>query len=389
MARYRRSPRLIVALGSTGFLLFGARDGAIGVAWPSMRASFGQPLSALGLLLLASLAGYLLASTASGSIGPLIPVGRQLVVGSCFAILGLAVFGFAGQWTFLLGAACLLGVATGIVDVNLNAYLALHHRVATMNLVHAGWGVGTTAGPLLVTLSLAFNGSWRPAYVVLLVCEAVLLGGFIATRGSWKAPGVPGAGSFPRRAPSGHGSKLQLAATLVLFFAYTGMELGTGVWAYTFLVSGHGVRPSLAGIAVAAYWGALTGGRILASILGNRLTAQALLDVCLGFTMAGAVLVLLYPGTLPACAGLAIAGAGLGPVFPTLVSLTPARVGSLRTPAVIGYQLSAAALGGSVLSAAIGVALQEYGPRALGAIVPVGVAVLIVMRGMTRRLEKG
>jgi fucose permease len=372
----------------TGFLLFGIRDGAIGVAWPSIRAGFGQPLSALGLLVVASLCGYLVASAASGRVVALIPLGSQLVFASCSAAFGVSLYAFATQWLLLVGASCLLGVANGVVDVNVNAYLALHHRVGTINLVHASWGVGTTVGPLLVTASLAANGSWRPAYVVLLCFELIQLAGFILTRRLWESTAGRGTQIRSGAAPAARSSRTSLLATLALFFAYAGLELGTGQWAFTFLVSGHGVAAAPAGIVVAMYWGGLTGGRLAASAFGNRFTRTTLIDMCLGATAAGCLLVLAYPSALLAGAGLAIAGVGLGPIFPTLVWLTPNRVGSRRTSAIMGYQLSAAALGGAVVSALIGVALQEFGPRALGVIVVLGIGVLILIRGMTRALER-
>jgi fucose permease len=299
----------------------------------------------------------------------------------------VAAFALSTQWLLLVGASCLLGAANGIVDVRVNAHLALHHRVGTMNLVHAGWGLGTTIGPLVVTASLALNGSWRPAYLVLLAFELILLAGFFSTRRVWDAAGAGAAASPAGATAAMRASRFTVFATLGFFFAYAGLEVGTGQWAYTFLVSGHAVDPTLAGLAVAVYWGALTGGRVVASRLGNRLRPTALLDVSLGVSMAGCLIVFWYPGALAAALGLALTGLGLGPVFPTLVSLTPARVGSRRTSAIMGYQLSAAALGGALLSAAIGLALQQFGPRALGAIVVLGIAVLIAVSTMARRLE--
>ena len=42
---------VLLALAGLGFASLGLPDGVIGVAWPSMRASFALPLDALGALL--------------------------------------------------------------------------------------------------------------------------------------------------------------------------------------------------------------------------------------------------------------------------------------------------------------------------------------------------
>ncbi len=384
----RRHGRILVALGLTAFALFGMRDGAVGVAWPSMRAHFDQPVSGLGLLLVTSLAGYLIASVASGRLLTRVPAGSQLITASCSAALGVLAFAGSGVWVMLIAGSCLLGLANGIVDVNVNAYIALRQSVGTVNLVHAGWGVGTTLGPLIVTASLALSGSWRLAYLVLLVFEVLLLGGFVTTRRRWDSS-LTG----PHRPPAmvrwtPPAPRTAILATLALFFAYAGLELATGQWAFTFLVSGHGVPTTAAGLAVAAYWGALTVGRLAASALGPRWSATRLLDLCLGVTAVGCVVTLTYPGVLVTAGGLALTGAGLGPIFPTLVSLTPRRVGSERTSAVMGYELSAAALGGAVISALVGVALQRFGSASLGILLVIGVVMVIAVRGTSRRQER-
>ena len=49
---------LLVTLASFAYLVFGLPDGMLGVAWPSMSAEFGVPISSLGILILALTTGY-------------------------------------------------------------------------------------------------------------------------------------------------------------------------------------------------------------------------------------------------------------------------------------------------------------------------------------------
>ncbi|MDQ6743949.1 MAG: MFS transporter, partial [Candidatus Dormibacteraeota bacterium] len=55
-----------VALAS--FVLLGLPTGALGVAWPYIRGSFGLPLAALGGLLAPMTVSYLLSGAASGHL---------------------------------------------------------------------------------------------------------------------------------------------------------------------------------------------------------------------------------------------------------------------------------------------------------------------------------
>lgn len=49
--------RPLLALACLAFVSIGLPDGLLGVAWPSMRASFGRDLDALGAILLCTTAG--------------------------------------------------------------------------------------------------------------------------------------------------------------------------------------------------------------------------------------------------------------------------------------------------------------------------------------------
>lgn len=49
----------LIAIAYLGYVSLGLPDGLLGVAWPSMRGTFAQPLDALGPLLASATLGYL------------------------------------------------------------------------------------------------------------------------------------------------------------------------------------------------------------------------------------------------------------------------------------------------------------------------------------------
>ncbi len=81
----------LLLLAYVAFIALGMPDGLLGVAWPSMRADFSIPLDALGILLIASVIGYMTSSFMSGVLIGRMGVGR-LLAGSC-ALTGLALVG--------------------------------------------------------------------------------------------------------------------------------------------------------------------------------------------------------------------------------------------------------------------------------------------------------
>ncbi|MGH9852668.1 MAG: MFS transporter, partial [Blastocatellia bacterium] len=63
-----RSKSLLIGLAYLSFVSLGLPDGLLGVAWPSIRASFDLPLDALGALLVMFTIGYLISSFSSGRL---------------------------------------------------------------------------------------------------------------------------------------------------------------------------------------------------------------------------------------------------------------------------------------------------------------------------------
>ena len=72
----------LILLAYVAFIALGMPDGLLGVAWPYMRADFSIPLDSLGMLLFASVTGYMTSSFISGALIARMGVGNILVV-SC------------------------------------------------------------------------------------------------------------------------------------------------------------------------------------------------------------------------------------------------------------------------------------------------------------------
>lgn len=56
-----------------------------------------------------------------------------------------------------------------------------------------------------------------------------------------------------------------------------------------------------------------------------------------------------------------MAGFALAPVFPSLIALTPKRVGASHAPNAVGFQISAAMTGGALLPAFAGLMIDAFG----------------------------
>jgi fucose permease len=161
-----------------------------------------------------------------------------------------------------------------------------------------------------------------------------------------------------------------LAMSMASFFAYTGVEIGTGFWGYSLLVD-RGISTGLAGFAVSAYWLALTVGRFSIAAAGRRVTprqvvAGASAGAVVGTTLLWAGGAGASPSTPVSLAAMIVIGASLAGIFPSLVALTPDRLGTEGAASAIGWQLATASLGTSTIPAIIGVVAGRVGVWAIG-----------------------
>ena len=101
------------------------------------------------------------------------------------------------------------------------------------------------------------------------------------------------------------------------------------------------------------------------AVAAHRAAPATLLGVATAGALVGtAVLWLDVGGT--GVVGLPLVGLSLAPVFPTLVSLTPERLGAARAAHAIGYQLAAAGVGAAALPGAVALGIGAGGLGALG-----------------------
>ena len=360
----------LLSLGS--FVILGLPDGILGTAWPSMRATFGAPVSGLGLILLISTAGSVLVTAFVGPLIRRLGVPAMLAVSGSLAALGYAGFAAAPGLWLVLSVSVLLGVSAGLMDAGLNTAVALTGRQRLLNLLHGAYGVGTAIGPLVATAAI-LTGSWRPAYVVQLGLDLALALLWLGHRrrdrarpAATAADGAAGAGPHP----AARWSRRRYAAVVVtgmgVFFTYTGLEVGAGQWEASFCRGHLHLSPGATGLAAFGYWGALTAVRIGLALLPRPVPPQAVVRWGSAVAAAATAVIWWQPGVAVTLAGFVVLGGALAGVFPALIALTPVRLGERRAHDVIAWQVGSAAAGGAGLSAVIGLLIGATSLAVLG-----------------------
>ncbi|MEE6259894.1 MFS transporter [Plantactinospora sonchi] len=371
----RTGHRPAILLAYAAFVFVGVSAGVGGVLLPAQILDYGVDKAAIGTTFFTFSAGFLLAGVTTGRLIHRTGFRAALVVGAgAFVVAGLYT---AVRPPFLAFVAVqvLAGYGIGVLESVLNAYLSELPGAATLlNRLHAFFGVGALAGPVLAAWMLS-TLPWTAVWLVLALVCLPLVAGFLAVypARSASAGAEPGTGAaMADTATAGGTGGGLLGAALrqpaVLFGAlfltvYVGLEVSVGNWAFSFLVDGHQQTAVLAGYTVSGYWLGLTAGRFVISPVATRLglTPAGTVLGCLAGVAVSALLVWLAPTAALASVGLVLLGFFLGPAFPTAMALVPRLTSARLVPTAIGVMNGVSVIGGAALPWLAGVLAQHAG----------------------------
>ncbi|MGG5821164.1 MFS transporter [Falsiroseomonas sp. HW251] len=368
----------LLALAYLAFIGLGLPDPLPGTLWPEVAPFYGLPNAALGLLLAGLSAGYIVAGLTAGRIIETLGIGG--VLAASVAATAVAALGQATAPPFAVFVACsvLAGLGGGAVDAALNAYSARHFAPRHLNWLHACWGIGATLGPGAAALLLARGAGWQAAYAAVGATLGLLSLSFVATRRRWDdaAPAEAGMHVTALAVLRNPVARLQMA----VFFVYCGLESGAGQWAATILAA-RGATPAEGAAAATLFWAGLAGARIAMGFVVDRIGPDRLLRLAMPPMAAGAALFVFGIADLAALLVMAVL---LAPVYPTMMALTPRRLGA-QTVHAIGFQVASAMAGVALLPGLMGVVADLLGAGAVP-VVLVALALLLVL--LVRRLPR-
>lgn len=335
------------------FVSLGLPDSLLGAAWPVIYPALRVSLSGAGVISMIIAMGTIVSSLMSGRTVRKLGTGLVTLLSVGMTAVALLGFSFSGAFWMLCLWAVPLGLGAGSVDAALNNFVALHYPSRHMNWLHCFWGVGATAGPMVMGLCLSAGSGWSAGYRIVGLAQIALVIVLAASLPLWKkaraqADGVSGE-SKPdigiRQALRLPGAKLMMPA----FFCYCGLEATTGLWIASYLVLYRGVAADQAARFASIFYLGITAGRFVSGLVSDRLGNRAMVRVGEAIILCGVALILLFSQTAMILIGIVLLGLGCAPVYPALLHETPVNFGKQNSQALMGIQMASAYIGTTLM----------------------------------------
>jgi MFS family permease len=301
---------------------------ALGIFWgswaaliPQIKAQTGSSDGELGVAMLVSGAGAIVAMLVVGRLWQRVGWYLLPVTGLWFAIAGLGL-AMASSPLTLAAALFLIGGGSGALDVAMNAAVSDVEASSGARLMYGAHALFSLA-VLVASVSTGFARQANASPWLILGTVAVLIAlTAISTISSARARHrlTPPAQTTTRAAtPTAAGGFLTgLAALAVLCAVGYLIEDATQNWSALHLERNLGATPALSGAAPGIFAAAMFIGRSSGHRLGAILSERALFSGGAVIAAVGLAILAAAPTSIVALAGLAGVGAGIAMVAPAL-----------------------------------------------------------------------
>jgi len=276
--------RKLVALGCLSYLLIGLAHVVIGSLLEELIAHYGLDYNRGSQLIFNQFAGFL-----AGVLGtPWLTrrAGRKATLLAALVSLTAAetAYSLLPPWGVMLAVSPIAGFGFGVIEAVLGALIiefVEKNRSSAISLLEVFFGLGALFMPLLSGLFISF-GIWRWSFPVVAGTALLALALWAFLPMGEAAPALARKGEVSNRVrPSYRKEHLPVLAAMILFFlAYVGLEMSIVHFLPSLMIERIGIGPETAALCLTAFWTTMVIGRLFAGRLGDRFGFARYLIAC-------------------------------------------------------------------------------------------------------------
>ena len=301
------------------------------------------------------------------------------IIGFVLGFIAVALLVTTRSYGMALASCVMLGI--GAMCMNLGntlipMVLFKGNPVAAANFGNVFFGLGAFIAPFLIAMLLIRIGYRNAGLAIAFIMLAPVVVAMLASFPPLQQTGLTLGGAFS--AQFGLLSNPAIIVAGLALFCYIGLEVSMGGWITTY-ASSQGFNEKSASVILSMFWIGLMVSRLITATLITA-TNGAIVIAILAIIIFASVGIMVATSS-KSIAGLAIIVTGLafGPIFPTVVGVTFAKLDASLYGSAFGIIFAVGLLGGSTLPAAIGSMAKGKSIKKSLPIAMVAAAVLFVI----------
>ncbi|QHT63268.1 MFS transporter [Paenibacillus lycopersici] len=324
--RFNHLLLLLVVFG--GFLVFGFSENIKGPAIPRIQADFGLDEGQLGVLLALNSLGYLAACTFTSALSRRVGIKwTGIAAFASMAIAGVLMHAASG-YAFLSASYLLMYIGNGMLEIGLAimaARIFTRNTGTMMNMAHFFYGLSSIVAPIIASAMIGWHApgggtlGWRGMYMIMLSLSVL--------------PILPSLwGKFPEEAPHEAEERISYRALvrdpvawLIVALLSFGVisELAVGNWLVNFLEKAYGWSMGSASGMLSVFFLFFTLARLFLGPVTDRIgyTLSVMIFAAFSGLCSLAAIAIGEGGAIL----FAIAGAGIAPIYPTVMAMIAKR----------------------------------------------------------------
>lgn len=359
------SSRGLTAFVHAGFIVAGAVTILLGPILPMLAARWSLKDAQTGYFFLAQFLTAILGSAISSYAIPRWGYKKSFLASFCLIGIGVAALGHF-EWIGTLVAISIYGAGLGFLSPATNLWIgeaAKTGRAGALNLINFSWTAGAMVCPFLVALT---SGDEHLNY---LLYGFTFAAAALAIASIFLPLDLPVTIDAPRSessASAARGSYLVVTILFgVVFFLHLGSENAIGGWvaSYSHRILDPNSRAWI--VTPSLFWGGLLAGRAVAPTILKRVSEIRVVQFALAIAIVGVAILISANGLVGITVGTFVAGAGVAPVFASLMSWMVRAYGAAAR-ALAGQLLGVGILGGACVPWGVGVLSTHCGSLKYG-----------------------
>ncbi|MCL2546295.1 MAG: MFS transporter [Oscillospiraceae bacterium] len=349
MIEAKKSNIWLLGVILVSYFVVGFPDGAFTVSWLGIADEIrGMTTAHTGYILVGYSVTYTLAGIILSKLNRFMKLQTVYLYGLIIMSLGFIGLALSPNFTLVLATITIYGFGTGLMASSMNSYMAKHFTARHNNWMHCFWGVGATLSPIIMGQMMAVL-SWRAGYFVITgILGAVAIMLLLSMyKKIWIDDNESAQGELEENTEKKRylTKRWHQVVEILTFFFLGGTDYTLVFFTGAALIARGQETTYTVAIFSAVYYISMTVSRVFFGWVAKWLKEVPIVRIGAGVAVVG-VIVLYFVGNVW---GMALAGLGLGPMLPTLVSDTSNRFAPHTVSKIVGYELAAFGAGIAVL----------------------------------------